>query len=250
MKPLFWFSRYLLQRPEVKIPGSSHLQIRAAKTKDLSCLAEILADSFHSRVGFSGWFYPLFRLGIYEDLRHRLQANSPRYICLVGAYSPTSSISATQPSSHVSGEGVRTDAFIHGERQARNFLHQESESNEASLFASEQRDYLAGTVEMTLRSTNPWSLYSSSQYPYVSNLAVRAECRRQGVARQLLLSCERIALEWGFRDIYLHVLENNDKARRLYHKLGYRLHQVDSSWTCLLLGQPRRLLLHKRLTSS
>lgn len=187
-----------------ELVASNHFQIRAAKARDLMDIAEILADSFHSRTGMSGWIYPLLRLGIYEDLRNRLQSSSPRHICLVAAEPVT-----IRPS---------------------------------------ECDYLAGTVEMALRSTHPWPLMSVPQYPYISNLAVRSECRRQGVAGQLLLTCERIALGWGFQDIYLHVLENNHQARRLYFKLGYRLHQVDSSWTSLLLGQPRRLLLLKHLT--
>ncbi|MFB2924233.1 MULTISPECIES: GNAT family N-acetyltransferase [Aerosakkonema] len=218
MKPLFSSSKHCQEnnfvsptagetdasiRQRAELASLNHFLIRAAKARDLTALAEILADSFHSRVGIGGWIYPLLRLGIYEDLRTRLQSTSPRYICLVAVEPVT-----TRP----------TDC-----------------------------DYLAGTVEMALRSTHPWLPIGLPQYPYVSNLAVRTECRRQGAAQQLLLTCERIALGWGFHDIYLHVLENNHQARRLYFKLGYRLHQVDSSWSSLLLGRPRRLLLHKRL---
>jgi ribosomal protein S18 acetylase RimI-like enzyme len=206
---LFWFLKYFPREPEVNLPGSSSLQIRAAKPEDLDYLAEILANSFHSRGGITGWLYPLFRLGIYEDLRHRLQSSSFRYVCLVGIYK--GSLDDQNPG---------------------------------------DRDYVVGTVEMTLRSTNPWRFYNSSGYPYLSNLAVQSEYRRQGVARQLLLACEQIALNWGYQDLYLHVLENNHKARQLYAQLGYRLHQVDSNWACLLLGKPRQMLLHKRLTKN
>lgn len=107
-------------------------------------------------------------------------------------------------------------------------------------------EYLAGTVEVALRSTHPWQL-RSFQYPYLSNLAVRAECRRQGAAQQLLSTCERLVLDWGFEDLYLHVLENNHQARRLYAKAGYRLQQTDYNWGCWLFGQPQRLFLHKHL---
>ena len=183
--------------------SGSHFHIRAATPKDLTALAEILADSFHSRAGINGWMYPLLRLGIYEDIRNRLNKASPHYICLVAVVSPT----------------ARPNSW----------------------------DYPAGTVEMSLRSNYPWCLGNSSPYPYLSNLAVDQDCRRQGAAKQLLLKCESIALGWGFQDLYLHVLENNHQARSLYFKLGYRLHQSDRSWGSLLLGQPRRLLLHKHL---
>lgn len=113
---------------------------------------------------------------------------------------------------------------------------------------SSTANHLAGTVEMALRSVYPWQPYSN-QHLYISNLAVKAEYRRQGVARQLLNTCERIALEWGFNDLYLHVLENNHQARRLYFKAGYRLQQVDPGIASWLLGQPRRLFLHKHLVS-
>jgi len=108
---------------------------------------------------------------------------------------------------------------------------------------------LAGTVEMSLRSTNLWQC-NGSGYPYLSNLVVHSTHRRRGVARQLLLNCERVALSWGFQDLYLHVLENNHQARQLYFKLGYRLHQVDGSWSAWLLGRPRQMFLHKHLANS
>ena len=198
---------------------SSHFQIRAAQPEDLTGLAEILADSFHSQDGSLGWAYPLLRLGIYEDLRNRLRSTSPHHICLV-AYDRVV---------RAATEGCPKGAG----------------------------DEVAGTVEMAVRSTEPWARNGNAsaksahyRYPYVSNLAVRPTHRRQGVAGHLLLSCERVALDWGFQDLYLHVLENNYQARQLYFKLGYRLYQVDSSWSTWLLGRPRQLFLHKHLSAA
>lgn len=191
----------------------SHFQIRAVQSLDLSALAEILAHGFHSQNGIFGWAYPLLRLGIYEDLRNRLRSASSHQICLV----------AVDPAATCSIAG----------------------------------DDLAGTVEMALRSTDLWQCDGNavvksvpSRYPYLSNLAVCPTYRRRGVAQQLLLKCERVALSWGFQDLYLHVLENNYQARQLYFKLGYRLHQVDSSWSAWLLGRPRQLFLHKHLSGA
>ena len=106
---------------------------------------------------------------------------------------------------------------------------------------------LAGTVELALRSPPSWQK-GAYQYPYISNLAVRKSCRRLGVAKQLLLACERTSLEWGFQDLYLHVLENNHQARQLYLKAGYQLRQVEPSYGAWLFGHPKRLFLHKHLT--
>lgn len=111
--------------------------------------------------------------------------------------------------------------------------------------ATGYREELAGTVEVALRPSS-WQP-RASQYPYISNLAVSESCRRQGVARQLLLACERTSLEWGYSDLFLHVLDNNHQARQLYLKAGYELRQAESHYSTWLFGQPRRLFLHKHL---
>lgn len=113
---------------------------------------------------------------------------------------------------------------------------------------SEAGEWLAGTVEIALRSPSSFSS-SASRYPYISNLAVANSCRRRGVAKQLLLECERASLEWGFKDIYLHVLDDNHEARQLYLKAGYHLRLVEPSYSAWLFGRPKRLFLHKRLVS-
>jgi ribosomal protein S18 acetylase RimI-like enzyme len=59
--------------------------IRAIEPRDIKGLAEVLAHSFHSRRGLWYWFYPLLRLGIYEDLRSRLRSTSPDHRCLVAS---------------------------------------------------------------------------------------------------------------------------------------------------------------------
>lgn len=109
------------------------------------------------------------------------------------------------------------------------------------------KEQLVGTVEMGLRSRYPWQLAIATRYPYLSNLAVHPQFRRLGLARHLLIQCEQTAKLWGFSSIYLHVLENNRPARRLYYKLGYRLQDIDPSWDSILFKQPRRFFLRKRL---
>ena len=183
-------------------PVACQLTIRPAQPRDLNRLAEILADSFHPSQGLLSWLYPLFKLGIYEDLRSRLRSESSHYICLV----------ASMPVTAAAGKG----------------------------------EEIVGTVEIALRSTFSWSTLDS-QYPYISNLAVKNSYRRQGIARQLLLKCEQIAVEWGVREISLHVLENNGRARQLYCSGGYQLRRTESSLNSWLFKQPKRLLLVKSL---
>lgn len=105
---------------------------------------------------------------------------------------------------------------------------------------------IIGTVELARRMYPLWHI-SSDRFLYLSNLAVQTDYRHQGAAYQLLLTCEQLALEWGFNDLYLHVLENNHPARKLYLKAGYRLQQVESRLGTWLWRQPRQLFLHKRI---
>lgn len=188
-----------------------------ATSADLLALTNVLAESFHSREGFLGWAYPILRLGIYEDLRNRLASSSDRYVCLVA-------VSASSVSPPAQKSPVTTDVLV-------------------------------GTVEMGLRSGNPleresphsWLASRSRQFPYLSNLAVHPEYRRLGVAQRLLSRCELIAGQWGYSQLYLHVLENNHPAKRLYFKAGYRLAEIDRAWNFLLFGQPKRLFMRKTL---
>lgn len=194
--------------------------IRTVRQQDLSPLSEVLASSFHGQEGWMRWFYPLLKAGIYEDLRSRLLTRGPHYACLA----------AVRPAS----PNRATPAEL-------------SQSPHAALgLATHRNDLVLGTVEVALKTPpllQPWG----SKYVYISNLAVKAECRRQGIAQKLLSTCEQVALDWGFSDLYLHVLENNHKARRLYWKAGYRLQRIDINPLSLMLGQPRQLFLRKQL---
>jgi len=170
----------------------SGLTIRAAKNSELHAVAEVLTDSFHPANGLFFWMYPLVKLGIYEDLRTRINSGSPHYFCLVAIKS----------------------------------------------------EKLVGTIEVSLKSVCPWSSFTN-QYPYIANLAVSKSYRKQGIGKQLLLKCEQVAFEWGFSEIYLHVLEDNESAKKLYFAAGYRLRKVECNFTDWLFKRPKKLLLSK-----
>lgn len=176
------------------------MQIRVATTADLTCIAQIIAESFHCQTGIWGWAFPLFRLGIYEDLRHRLSSAAPHHVCLVAV--------------------------------------------DTTVSASPQ---IVGTVEMGVRFSDYWA-YTHKSFPYLSNLAVNSKYRRHGVASHLLMSCEQISQEWGFQDLYLHVLENNYQAKQLYFKLGYRVHKVEPRWNTFFFNYSQQLFLHKHIS--
>lgn len=77
--------------------------------------------------------------------------------------------------------------------------------------------------------------------PYLSDLAVRPDARRRGLATRLVAECERLAKSWGYECLYLKVEAANDPARAMYADLGYEVIHVDSA-------QKRRCTLKKTLS--
>jgi ribosomal protein S18 acetylase RimI-like enzyme len=198
----WFFDPYQQQPIEASTESAScQFQIRAATPTDLATVAQIITESFHSPKGLWGWAFPLLRLGIYEDLRHRLASPPPHQVCLVAVEA------------------------ING--QANNLI---------------------GTVELGVRLSDSCTQGGRS-FPYLSNLAVHPKYRRHGVASGLLINCEKVCREWGFQDLYLHVLENNHQARQLYFKLEYQVQKVESNWNTYLLRSARQILLHKQLSA-
>lgn len=195
--------------------------VRTMRQYDLPGLADLLASSFHSQDGTFGWMYPLLRMGIYEDLRSRLRAKQNHQVCLVAVQPAAPDASQPSPLALRSPQVAVAQAVAGGDR-------------------------LLGVVELSVRTPLLWQ--PRTQHLYLSNLAVNPRVRRQGVALKLLQTCEQVAQEWGYHDLYLHVLENNHQAKRLYLKVGYRLKRVDTNFSSLLLRRPRQLFLHKSLS--
>lgn len=212
--------------PSVVNPASqaSPILVRTVRKQDLGTLTDILASSFH-RQEQVGWLYSLLRAGIYEDLRMRIQTRNQHYVCLVAVQQ-------------------RDDSEMAQAAQVQRSLHLALPAVQSMAISG---DRPVGTVEIAVKMPPPWQS-PHRRYLYISNLAVHADYRRQGVARQLLQTCERVAIDWGFQDLYLHVMENNSQARRLYMRAGYRLMRVESSITSVLLGRPQQLFMHKSLS--
>lgn len=180
------------------------LEIRAVREEEIQMVAEIITRSFHFDRGWMSWFAPLFKLGIAEDLRHRLRS------------SQTSEDLARSPQQHCA----------------------------IALCTDRGRTQVAGTVEVGLR-TNTYRQPKPHRYVYISNLAVSKDYRRRGIAQQLLLDCERIAKEWGYLQLYLHVMGDNQRGRNLYQKLGYEVVSSEYVWSFIPWRRPERLFLRK-----
>jgi ribosomal protein S18 acetylase RimI-like enzyme len=101
---------------------------------------------------------------------------------------------------------------------------------------------LLGTVELSVRSPQGWC---RPRAPYLANLAVHPDYRRQGLAQQLLTACETIACSWGRPRLYLHVAGDNFQALKLYRKLGYAQAEPQADWWPQAV---QRILMVKQLS--
>ena len=109
----------------------------------------------------------------------------------------------------------------------------------------ESDNAIVATAELTLRSASFWS--SEPQHPYISNLAVQHNYRRLGIGSRLLTKCEEIALDWGYTETRLHVLDRNESAKQLYCRNGYQITQIENNWSNLWFDCSPRLLLKKQI---
>ncbi len=58
--------------------------VRRLQLDDITQVSALLSDAFYAEDGWLGWAAPLFKLGIYQDLKTRAAAQTPHYTCLVG----------------------------------------------------------------------------------------------------------------------------------------------------------------------
>jgi ribosomal protein S18 acetylase RimI-like enzyme len=106
---------------------------------------------------------------------------------------------------------------------------------------------IVGTAEVSLRSPLPWQSFPH-RYVYLANLAVHPNYRHQGVARRLIGVCETQGVRWQCDRLFLHVMENNQSAMRLYQRSGYEIRRTEWDLFAQILAQPQRLLLEKKLS--
>lgn len=110
------FISYLLSNssnPETTgaVPSVS-LEVRLAKSQDLKSLAEILTDSFFPSTKYWSFLRPLFKLGIYEDLRGRLRSDSPHYHCLVVSQTSVTATGKQETILATAEIGLKASSFL------------------------------------------------------------------------------------------------------------------------------------------
>ena len=111
---------------------------------------------------------------------------------------------------------------------------------EISKTPLQTKEKVIGTVELSLKSG------FNCHYLYISNLAVLETYRRKGIAKQLLNECEQIASKWGYDSLNLHVLDNNDAAKKLYLNNGYQIAETELMWPHWFWFRSHKLFLKKK----
>ncbi len=184
------------------------IEVRAVKEEEIHRVADIITHSFHFDRGWRAWFTPLFKLGIAEDLRHRLRT------CV-----------------NTAGRGKPQQQVC-----------------SIALYDDRGDTKVVGTIEVGVRTAHDRP--QPYRYVYISNLAVSGEFRRRGVARELLQDCERLTQTWGYTQLYLHVMADNERGLSLYRKLGYEVISQEFMWSWFpWWHRPERLFMCKQLIS-
>lgn len=73
--------------------------------------------------------------------------------------------------------------------------------------------------------------------PFMSNLAVRNDIRRKGLAQLLLAVAEEYVKTWEYPVLYLSVDSKNLPAQKLYKSNGYKVIIEDDQDTCVKPGR-------------
>ena len=115
-----------------------------------------------------------------------------------------------------------------------------------ALYIDREQPHVAGTVEVGVRTAERYR-QNHHRYVYLSNLAVSRDFRRRGIAQELIRSCEQQTMDWGYTELHLHVMGDNERGRKLYQKLGYETVSSEFVRSIIPWHRPERLFLRKQL---
>uniref|UniRef100_A0A0D9WXH7 N-acetyltransferase domain-containing protein n=1 Tax=Leersia perrieri TaxID=77586 RepID=A0A0D9WXH7_9ORYZ len=169
----------------------------------------VQAEAFHVPVAlFNDFFFDFFKAEVLSALIYRVRNSPPdRYACLVA-----------------------------------------EETGVTSQLSQAPFEKIVGVVDCTVQDENDVlrNLQGVDEYFYVSGIAVLPSFRRRKVGTALLKACEALALQWRHRFMALRAYEDDDGARGLYSKAGYRVVARDPGWVTWV-GRRRRVLMIKEL---
>jgi ribosomal protein S18 acetylase RimI-like enzyme len=179
---------------------NTKFQIRLATYADLGPVTEIILDSFYvGKTTFRG----LLRLAelnrLQQNFPHFQKEQHQMYVAVVNNVT-ANNINATPPTTTTSGA----------------------------------RETIVGFVDIDMRPCKP---EIKLPRPYLSDLCVHPNYRRQGIAQGLVMHCQDFVIqrnnnnsnEEDGKRLYIRVEEDNTAAVRMYHKLGYKTQGVETT---------------------
>ena len=106
------------------------------------------------------------------------------------------------------------DAFNQQEMQK---VMDEMPADAVLLIAEDEMHTPAGFIYLTTEA----DFFNGENKGYISDLVVASQYEGQGVGRLLLAAAEDWTREKGYNLLTLYVLAGNERARRVYEKMGY-----------------------------
>jgi GNAT superfamily N-acetyltransferase len=89
------------------------------------------------------------------------------------------------------------------------------------ILTAEQAGRIVGMLFLIFEMRDVYVQEDLRRHAYITDLFVREEARKAGIATALIKQAERLAAEHGVRRIAIGVLAGNEPAERLYARLGF-----------------------------
>ncbi|CAL5066101.1 unnamed protein product [Urochloa decumbens] len=176
--------------------------------EEMRRVAQVQAEAFHVPVAlFNDFFFDFFKAEVLSALIYRVRNSPPdRYACLVA-----------------------------------------EEAEPTTQLSQAPYEKIVGIVDCTVQNEEDIikHLQGADEYLYVSGIAVLPSFRRK-VGTALLKACEALGLQWRHKFMVLRAYEDDDGARGLYAKAGYRVVSRDPDWVTWV-GRRRRVVMIKEL---
>ena len=125
-------------------------------------------------------------------------------------------------------------------RLQNNFPYVETDIHQMLVAMANNR--VVGFVDIDAR---PCKTTPKLPRPYLSDLCIDPEYRRQGLAQTLVLECESFIQSIPREELFIRVEESNEAAVAMYQKLGYGVQSKDED-----KNKGTILILHKSFNDS
>jgi ribosomal protein S18 acetylase RimI-like enzyme len=173
---------------QVQSPPPLHYYIRECLYGDLDRVSEVVMASFYATTTAPLW-RSMYRLAELNRLQQNFSYSEPLHRMLVACFR-------------------HDDASSRGRR---------------STAVTSQNDVIVGFVDVDARIPNRPTGYQYNPRPYISDLCIHPDHRRQGLAQWLVHVCEdQCWTIWQRPTVYIRVERSNTAALHMYTHMGYR----------------------------